>query len=96
MGKGCQSSERLPTAGQALIAPDVQGFHYSSGSLAIFAAMRRASSLLSSLEGQNCSVFQAALTGGKYNSATFRVFIVKNSARYETGSLYHRRSGALR
>jgi hypothetical protein len=54
------------------------------------------SSLLSSLEGQNYSVFQAALTGGKYNSVTFRVSIVKNSARYETGSLYHRRSGALR
>jgi hypothetical protein len=68
-----------------------------SGSLAIFAAIRRASSLLSSLEGQNYFVFQAALTGGKYNSVTFRVSIVKNSARYETDSLYHRRSGgALR
>jgi hypothetical protein len=63
----------------------------------MFASIRRASSLLSSLEGQNCSVFQAALTGGKYNSVTFRVSIVKKSARYEKGSLYHRRSGgALR
>jgi hypothetical protein len=34
--------------------------------------------------------FQAALTGGKYNFVTCRVSIVKNSARYETGSLYHR------
>ena len=61
----------------------------------MFAAILRASSLLSSLEGQNYSV-QAALTGGKYNFVTFRLSIVKNSARYETGSLYHRRSGALR
>jgi hypothetical protein len=47
---------------------------------------------VSSLEGQY-SVFQPALTGGKYNSVTFRVSFVKNSARYETGSWYHRRSG---
>lgn len=57
---------------------------------------RDVKSLVSSLEGQNYFVFQAALTGGKYNSVTFRVSIVKNSARYETGSLYHSRSGALR
>src|SRR5262252_4379599 len=73
-----------------------RSFSRSSGSSAIFAAIRLASSFVRSLERQNYSVFQAALTGGKYNSVTFRVSIVKNSARYESGSLYHRRSGALR
>ena len=80
----------------AVLSAMDHSFFSSSGSLAIFAAIRRALSFVSSLEGQNYSVFQAALTGGKYNSVTFRVSIVKNSARYETGNLYHRRSGALR
>ena len=87
----------MGAANNAPIRSGIESFTgREAGSLAIFAAIRRASSLLSSLEGQNYSAFQAALTGGKYNSAAFRVSIVKNSVRYESGRLYHRRNGALR
>ena len=41
--------------------------------------------------------FRPALTGGKYIPWRVECSIVKNSARYETDSLYHRWSGgALR